>query len=60
MMNLGYKHWTSAIGIRYDEPRRWSKTRGDRRTGAMGKLAAVGGLAGDKADGVGFLAHDAV
>lgn len=28
MQSLGYRHWTSAIGIRYDEPRRWSKTRG--------------------------------
>jgi 3'-phosphoadenosine 5'-phosphosulfate sulfotransferase (PAPS reductase)/FAD synthetase len=28
IQSLGYKHWTSAIGIRYDEPRRWSKTRG--------------------------------
>jgi Phosphoadenosine phosphosulfate reductase family len=28
MMGLGHKHWTSAIGIRYDEPRRWSKTKG--------------------------------
>jgi len=28
MMSLGHKHWISAIGIRYDEPARWSKTRG--------------------------------
>lgn len=28
IQSLGYKHWTSVIGIRYDEPRRWSKTRG--------------------------------
>jgi hypothetical protein len=28
MMSMGHKHWTSAIGIRYDEPARWSKTRG--------------------------------
>jgi len=27
MMSLGYKHWINAIGIRYDEPARWSKTR---------------------------------
>jgi 3'-phosphoadenosine 5'-phosphosulfate sulfotransferase (PAPS reductase)/FAD synthetase len=27
MMSLGYKHWVNAIGIRYDEPARWSKTR---------------------------------
>lgn len=27
MMTLGHKHWVNAIGIRYDEPVRWSKTR---------------------------------
>jgi len=27
MMSLGHRHWTNAIGIRYDEPARWSKTR---------------------------------
>jgi 3'-phosphoadenosine 5'-phosphosulfate sulfotransferase (PAPS reductase)/FAD synthetase len=27
MMSLGHKHWINAIGIRYDEPARWSKTR---------------------------------
>jgi 3'-phosphoadenosine 5'-phosphosulfate sulfotransferase (PAPS reductase)/FAD synthetase len=27
MMMLGYKHWTNAVGIRYDEPARWSRTR---------------------------------
>lgn len=27
MLRLGYSHWTNAIGIRYDEPARWSKTR---------------------------------
>ena len=27
MMSLGHLHWTNAIGIRYDEPRRWAKTR---------------------------------
>jgi 3'-phosphoadenosine 5'-phosphosulfate sulfotransferase (PAPS reductase)/FAD synthetase len=27
MMMLGHKHWTNAIGIRYDEPARWAKTR---------------------------------
>lgn len=28
MMTLGHKYWTSAVGIRYDEPARWSKVRG--------------------------------
>jgi len=28
MMALGHKHWRSAIGIRYDEPARWSRVRG--------------------------------
>jgi 3'-phosphoadenosine 5'-phosphosulfate sulfotransferase (PAPS reductase)/FAD synthetase len=28
MMTLGYKHWTNAVGIRYDEPARWAKVRG--------------------------------
>lgn len=28
MQSLGYRHWTSIIGIRYDEPRRWAKVRG--------------------------------
>lgn len=28
MQSLGYRHWTSVIGIRHDEPRRWSKVRG--------------------------------
>lgn len=28
MMSLGYKDWTNALGIRYDEPARWSRTRG--------------------------------
>jgi hypothetical protein len=27
MMTLGYKHWTNAVGIRYDEPARWSRAR---------------------------------
>jgi len=27
MMSQGHKHWTNAIGIRYDEPARWAKTR---------------------------------
>jgi 3'-phosphoadenosine 5'-phosphosulfate sulfotransferase (PAPS reductase)/FAD synthetase len=27
MMLLGYKHWINAVGIRYDEPARWAKTR---------------------------------
>lgn len=27
MMSLGHKYWTNAIGIRYDEPARWAKTR---------------------------------
>ena len=27
MMSLGHEHWINAIGIRYDEPARWSKTR---------------------------------
>jgi 3'-phosphoadenosine 5'-phosphosulfate sulfotransferase (PAPS reductase)/FAD synthetase len=27
MMSLGHKHWVNAIGIRYDEPARWAKTR---------------------------------
>lgn len=27
MMQMGYRYWTNAIGIRYDEPLRWSKTR---------------------------------
>lgn len=27
MMSLGYKHWTNAVGIRYDEPMRWARTR---------------------------------
>lgn len=24
---LGWKHWTNNVGIRYDEPRRWSKSK---------------------------------
>lgn len=28
LKSLGHKYWTNVIGIRYDEPRRWSKTRG--------------------------------
>jgi len=27
MLSLGFKHWTNIIGIRYDEPMRWSKVR---------------------------------
>jgi len=27
MMSHGHTHWINAIGIRYDEPARWSKTR---------------------------------
>jgi 3'-phosphoadenosine 5'-phosphosulfate sulfotransferase (PAPS reductase)/FAD synthetase len=27
MMTLGHRHWTNAVGIRYDEPARWSRTR---------------------------------
>lgn len=27
IQSLGFKTWTSCIGIRYDEPARWSKTR---------------------------------
>lgn len=27
-LSVGLQHWTSAIGIRYDEPARWSKTKG--------------------------------
>jgi len=27
MISLGYKHWTNVIGIRYDEPARWSRVR---------------------------------
>jgi len=27
MMSLGHLHWTNAVGIRYDEPRRWAKVR---------------------------------
>jgi 3'-phosphoadenosine 5'-phosphosulfate sulfotransferase (PAPS reductase)/FAD synthetase len=26
MMTLGHKHWTNVVGIRYDEPARWSRT----------------------------------
>lgn len=26
--SLGIEHWTNVVGIRYDEPRRWSKTSG--------------------------------
>jgi 3'-phosphoadenosine 5'-phosphosulfate sulfotransferase (PAPS reductase)/FAD synthetase len=28
MLSLGYQHWTNVVGIRHDEPRRWSKTKG--------------------------------
>jgi hypothetical protein len=27
LISLGYKHWTNVIGIRYDEPKRWSKIK---------------------------------
>lgn len=27
-LSIGLRYWTSAIGIRYDEPRRWAKTKG--------------------------------
>lgn len=27
MMSLGHRYWINAIGIRYDEPARWAKTR---------------------------------
>ena len=27
MMSLGHLHWTNVVGIRYDEPARWSKVR---------------------------------
>ena len=27
MLSLGHQYWTNAIGIRFDEPARWSKTR---------------------------------
>lgn len=27
MMSVGCKFWTNAVGIRYDEPARWAKTR---------------------------------
>ena len=25
--SIGWKHWTALVGIRYDEPRRWSKSK---------------------------------
>jgi hypothetical protein len=28
MLSLGHRYWTNVVGIRYDEPARWSKTRG--------------------------------
>ncbi|MDR3712370.1 MAG: phosphoadenosine phosphosulfate reductase family protein [Puia sp.] len=28
MLNLGFRYWTNVVGIRYDEPARWSKTNG--------------------------------
>jgi len=28
MMGLGHRYWTNVVGIRYDEPGRWSKVRG--------------------------------
>ena len=28
MMALGHRYWTNVVGIRHDEPARWSKTRG--------------------------------
>jgi 3'-phosphoadenosine 5'-phosphosulfate sulfotransferase (PAPS reductase)/FAD synthetase len=27
MVYLGYDYWTNIVGIRYDEPKRWSKTK---------------------------------
>lgn len=27
MLSLGFRHWTNVVGIRYDEPARWAKTR---------------------------------
>jgi 3'-phosphoadenosine 5'-phosphosulfate sulfotransferase (PAPS reductase)/FAD synthetase len=28
MLSLGHRYWTNVVGIRYDEPARWSRTRG--------------------------------
>jgi 3'-phosphoadenosine 5'-phosphosulfate sulfotransferase (PAPS reductase)/FAD synthetase len=28
MLSLKFRHWTNVVGIRYDEPARWSRTRG--------------------------------
>ena len=27
MMSIGCEHWTNVLGIRYDEPRRWAKSK---------------------------------
>jgi 3'-phosphoadenosine 5'-phosphosulfate sulfotransferase (PAPS reductase)/FAD synthetase len=28
MLSLGHRYWTNVVGIRYDEPARWARTRG--------------------------------
>lgn len=28
MLSIGISHWTNVVGIRYDEPQRWAKTKG--------------------------------
>jgi hypothetical protein len=31
MLSIGVDHWTSCIGIRYDEPRRWAKNSSENQ-----------------------------